>query len=288
LDWVNEIFGYSLAHHFYDTFLVLNLPPKLVRFGDQNKTRYAGGRWEIQPILEKEFHKKLQHYIPRSDFYEAVKKKIDERNLKQDLNAIKNKKRAAAKKISDKYFPPSTSKGTLFIVEGSCIQENTKINIWRNGEPMQVEMKDLIIGDEVVTHANRIQKILMVQKKLKQTKRITLENGESLIQSSAHRYYVYDKTVKSFMFLSVDEIIPKRHALIKNRLNDFIGTISVIERYKKDGEYSECFILENGEFFENTPNHSYSVFDPDTQSFFMKLSKDIQKNDLIAAFSQNL
>ena len=119
LDWVNEIFGYSLAHHFYDTFLVLNLPPKLVRFGDQNKTRYAGGRWEIQPVLEKEFHKRLQQHIPRSDFYEAVKKKIDERNLKQDLNAIKNKKRAAAKKISDKYFPPSTSKGTLFIVEGS-------------------------------------------------------------------------------------------------------------------------------------------------------------------------
>jgi topoisomerase-4 subunit B len=119
LDWVNEIFDYSLAHHFYDTFLVLNLPPKLVRFGDQNKTRYAGGRWEIQPILEKEFHKKLQHYIPRSDFYEVVKKKIDERNLKHDMNALKSKKRAAAKKISDKYFPPSGSKGTLFIVEGS-------------------------------------------------------------------------------------------------------------------------------------------------------------------------
>ena len=118
-DWVNEIFDYQLAHHFYDTFLILNLPPKLVRFADQNKTKYAGGRWEIQPMLQKEFHKRLRPTIMRSEFYAAVKKKIDERNLKQDLNAIKNKKRAAAKKISDKYFPPSTSKGTLFIVEGS-------------------------------------------------------------------------------------------------------------------------------------------------------------------------
>ena len=118
-DWVNEIFDYQLAHHFYDTFLILNFPPKLVRFADQNKTKYAAGRWEIQPMLEKEFHKKLRHAVLRSEFYEAVKKKIDERNLKQDLNAIKNKKRAAAKKISDKYFPPSGSKGTLFIVEGS-------------------------------------------------------------------------------------------------------------------------------------------------------------------------
>jgi DNA gyrase/topoisomerase IV subunit B len=118
-DWVNEVFDYQLAHHFYDTFLILNLQPKLVRFADQNKTKYAGGRWEIQPILQKEFYKKIRPTVLRSDFYTAVKKKIDERNLKQDLNAIKNKKKAASKKISDKYFPPSTSKGTLFIVEGS-------------------------------------------------------------------------------------------------------------------------------------------------------------------------
>ncbi|MFM2010289.1 MAG: hypothetical protein RLZZ479_680, partial [Bacteroidota bacterium] len=119
IDWINEMLDYQLGHHFYDTFLVLNVPPKLVRFADQNKTKYAAGRWEIQPLLEKEFYKKLKNGVLRSEFYENVKKKIDERNLKQDLNAIKSKKRAAAKKISDKYFPPSGSKGTLFIVEGS-------------------------------------------------------------------------------------------------------------------------------------------------------------------------
>jgi DNA topoisomerase-2 len=99
--------------------LVLNLPPKLVRFGDQNKTKYAAGRWEIQPMLEKDFLRKLKIYVHRSDFYKEVKQLIEERYTKQDLNHIKNKKRAASKKISDKYFPPSQSKGTLFIVEGS-------------------------------------------------------------------------------------------------------------------------------------------------------------------------
>jgi len=118
-DWVNEIFDYPLAHHFYESLLILNLPPKLVRFGDQNKTKYAGGRWEIQPILEKEFYKKLKTHIPKTAFYDEVKKLIEERFQKQDLSSIKSKKRAANKKISDKYFPPSQSKGTLFIVEGS-------------------------------------------------------------------------------------------------------------------------------------------------------------------------
>jgi DNA gyrase/topoisomerase IV subunit B len=118
-DWVNDIFEYQLAHHFYETLLILNMPSKLVRFADQNKTKYAVGRWEIQQMLEKDFFKKLRPTILRSSFYEAVKKKIDERNLKHDLNTLKAKKKASAKKISDKYFPPSTSKGTLFIVEGS-------------------------------------------------------------------------------------------------------------------------------------------------------------------------
>lgn len=118
-DWVNEIFEYPSAHHFYETLLILNFPAKLVRFADQNKTKYAGGRWEIQHMLEKDFFKKLRPAIVRSEFYAAVKKKIDERNLKADMNNLKAKKKAAAKKISDKYFPPSQSKGTLFIVEGS-------------------------------------------------------------------------------------------------------------------------------------------------------------------------
>lgn len=118
-DWVNEMFDFQQAHMFYGTLFVLNLPSKLIKFGDQNKTKYAGGRWEIQPLLEKKFFQKLKRTLMSSDIYVAIKKKIDERNLKQDLNTLKSKRKAAAKKVSDKYFPPSQAKGTLFIVEGS-------------------------------------------------------------------------------------------------------------------------------------------------------------------------
>lgn len=117
-DWVNDIFDYPLAHHFYETLLILNFPPKLVRFADQNKTKYAAGRWEIQHLL-KDFEKKINQTIKKTKFYDTVCKLIEERTQNQDLKNIKNKKKAASKRISDKYFPPSTSKGSLFIVEGS-------------------------------------------------------------------------------------------------------------------------------------------------------------------------
>jgi len=117
-DWVNDIFDYTLAHHFYETLLILNFPPKLVRFADQNKTKYAAGRWEIQHLLT-DFNKKINQSLKKTKFYETVRKLIDERTQTQDLKNIKNKKKAASKRISDKYFPPSQSKGSLFIVEGS-------------------------------------------------------------------------------------------------------------------------------------------------------------------------
>jgi DNA gyrase/topoisomerase IV subunit B len=118
-EWINELFNYQYAHHFYQSLIILNFPPKLVKFGDQNKTKYAAGRWEIYPLLEKEFKKKIDRSIPRTQFFDDVKKIIEERTAQQHLNNIKSKKKASAKKISDKYFPPSQSKGTLFIVEGS-------------------------------------------------------------------------------------------------------------------------------------------------------------------------
>jgi DNA gyrase/topoisomerase IV subunit B len=39
MDQINSELEDSLGHHFYDHLLILNLPPGLVRFGDQNKTK---------------------------------------------------------------------------------------------------------------------------------------------------------------------------------------------------------------------------------------------------------
>jgi DNA gyrase/topoisomerase IV subunit B len=118
-DWVNEIFDYQYAHHYYETFFMLNMPPKLVRFGDQNKTKYAAGRWEVQPLISKSFYQKLKKSFYKHPVFDAIRKKIEEANAKQDLQKLKTAKKNAKKRISDKYFPPSQSNGTLFIVEGS-------------------------------------------------------------------------------------------------------------------------------------------------------------------------
>jgi len=119
-DWVNEMFDYHLAHHFYETIILLNFPQKLIKFADQNKTKYAAGKWEIEGSLKKLFYKKLTRELKKSEIFKEIKVKIDDRLFNENIKTINRKKKAAKKKkVSDKYFAPSSIKDTLFIVEGN-------------------------------------------------------------------------------------------------------------------------------------------------------------------------
>jgi len=117
-EWINEIFGSDKAGKFYETFIVLNLPPTLVRFGDQNKTRFVTSRGQLTPTLEKFFHANIKRHLKNSSIYEPILKKIEESEREGDVKNLRNKKRAQKHKISDKYFPPSGKTKNLFIVEG--------------------------------------------------------------------------------------------------------------------------------------------------------------------------
>ena len=118
-DWINGLFNYNLAHHFYDHFFILNMQPKLVRFGDQNKTKFVSGRWEIEDVIKKSFWNKINRTFPGNKIFKSIQKDIEDKLFNQEIAAIKRKKRTANKKVSDKYYPPSKVLDTLFIVEGN-------------------------------------------------------------------------------------------------------------------------------------------------------------------------
>lgn len=117
-EWLNEGFGSPLANRFYESLIMLNLPPNLVLFGDQNKTRYMKTRNEISPVLEKHFLPGIKRNLKNSSIYDSVVARIADSEREGDVRNLRNKKRAQRHKISDKYFPPSSKTGNLFIVEG--------------------------------------------------------------------------------------------------------------------------------------------------------------------------
>lgn len=117
-EWIDEAFGTQSASKFYETFIVLNLPPNLVRFGDQNKTRFVTSRGQVSPLLQKFFQQHIKRNLKKSPIYDSIMKKVEESEREGDVKNLRNTKRAQKHKISDKYFPPSGKTKNLFIVEG--------------------------------------------------------------------------------------------------------------------------------------------------------------------------
>jgi DNA gyrase/topoisomerase IV subunit B len=118
MDKINGELEDSLGHHFYDHLLILNLPPAIVRFGDQNKTKFVSKREDVEGIIVRNFENGLFKFF-KSETYRQIKKTVDERKKETEIKKIRKEKKNVKVKFSHKYFPPTASKAeNLFIVEG--------------------------------------------------------------------------------------------------------------------------------------------------------------------------
>ena len=117
-DWLNEHFNYNLAHHFYNTLIILNVPSTLMRFADQNKTKYAVSRFEIEDIIEENFKGKLLRKLKGSKISDNISQKIEDRLYSDNIKKIRKSQRTSKRKLSNKYSPASQHKETIFLTEG--------------------------------------------------------------------------------------------------------------------------------------------------------------------------
>ena len=117
-EFINAKLEDTLGHHFYDTFIALNLPPKLVKFGDQNKTRFVTPREEVEGTISRNILNKLVTFF-KTPLFQNILKKVEERKTDGHIKKLRAEKRKVNVKASHKYFPASKSSAeNLFIVEG--------------------------------------------------------------------------------------------------------------------------------------------------------------------------
>lgn len=117
-EFINAKLDDTLGHHFYDTFISLNLQPKLVNFGDQNKTKFITPREEIEPTISRSVLSKLGAFF-KTDLFASIQAKVEERKNDGHVKKLRAEKRKVNVKNSHKYFPASKSYAeNLFIVEG--------------------------------------------------------------------------------------------------------------------------------------------------------------------------
>jgi topoisomerase-4 subunit B len=118
MDQIADVLEDSLAHHFYDFCFILNLPPSLVKFGDQNKTRFVTKREEVEKIILESFEGSLRKFYT-TPLFKTIKEKVERRKKDAALKKIRKEKKNVNVKFSHKYFPPTSRIAeNLFIVEG--------------------------------------------------------------------------------------------------------------------------------------------------------------------------
>jgi topoisomerase-4 subunit B len=117
-DWCNDYFKYNLAHHFYETLISLNVPPNLLRFSDQNKTKFSTARNDIEQTLIDSFQIKLIRLLSKSDIARSIERAIEDRLHNENIGKIRKAQKQSKRKISEKYTPASTYKDNIFICEG--------------------------------------------------------------------------------------------------------------------------------------------------------------------------
>jgi DNA gyrase subunit B len=118
MDQINGFLEDSLAHHFYDFCLILNLPPSLVKFGDQNKTKFVSKREEVEKIILGAFESPLKRFYS-TPLFKRIRENVELRKKDTALKKIRKEKKNVNIKFSHKYFPPTSKNAeNLFIVEG--------------------------------------------------------------------------------------------------------------------------------------------------------------------------
>lgn len=118
MDQINGFLDDSLAHHFYDFCLIVNLPPALVKFGDQNKTKFVSKREEVEKIILAAFESPLKRFYS-TPLFKKIRENVELRKKDTALKKIRKEKKNVNIKFSHKYFPPTSKVAeNLFIVEG--------------------------------------------------------------------------------------------------------------------------------------------------------------------------
>jgi DNA gyrase/topoisomerase IV subunit B len=218
----------------------------------------------IQAILKSEIVNSVLDWIQQKKNAEDNKL---QRELNKKLNKIKVEKLIDAKG-KDRW------KYSIGLFEGDCLEENTKVRVLRDGELLDVKIKNINIGDLVITHENRFQEVTALTKNI-QYKNIIKTNIGDIVCSDKHRFWVYNIENNEFYFEHVFNIDKKRHKLVKNQLC-FMNALLEIEDI-----YFDSILMKSGELFNVSNDHSLCVYNRVLDKFEMIEFNSLNKIDFL-------
>lgn len=224
-----------------------------------------------------EVSKKLIQSILKSDIVNSIldwvaqKKDADDNKLQRELN------RKLSKIKVDKLIDAKEKdrwKCSLGLFEGDCLEENTLVRVLRDGELLDVKIRDINIGDLVISHENKFQEVSALTKNI-QYKNIIKTNIGNIECSNKHRFFVYDLEKNEFLFENVYNLDKTKHKLVKNQLC-FMDALLGIDEINNNS-----IKMKSGEIFEVSNEHKLCVYNRVLDKFEMVEFIDLNTVDYL-------
>jgi ribonucleoside-diphosphate reductase alpha chain len=140
--------------------------------------------------------------------------------------------------MSQKYFTHATptlfNAGTPHPQLSSCFEKNTLVHTLRGPIPI----KDVQIGDEVITHLGNVKKVVQVHKNEingRKLYEVSINKTKKFIATEDHKLFVYDKKIKKTQWKEINQLSNCDYIMIPNYNGSIqyteINVLNVIEEF---------------------------------------------------------
>ena len=185
-----------------------------------------------------------------------IKEEYENRKALKSVEKVKKIK-------SERYIRGVGDSKYLILTEGLCLEENTKVFEFSNRKNKKI--KNLKIGDLVLTHNQNIKPISNKTFKIAECVKIKTKIGEITV-SAEHRFFVFDKIQNEFVWKKIKDINIESDFLLKNRLDKNMIFINFTKEKTSDAKY--CYHLKGQDFeYFSSKDHKFMVFDKKNFSF---------------------
>lgn len=176
-------------------------------------------------------------------------------------------------KFSDAIERKERHKCVIFLSEGDTLDENEMVLIQRDGEIVNVPLREVVPGDLVLTHMNRFKPVVSTSPKVIEGVKIKFDGGELTI-SPEHRMIAYNVTTGEFGEVKGKDINPLVHKLIKNTLTD-ANHASFSKLSITDPVYQYEVIIDGVEPIKSTAVHQFLVYNMTRMEYEMVACVDL-------------
>jgi DNA topoisomerase-2 len=220
----------------------------------------------IQKLLKTEIVKSILDWVAAK---EQAQMMADLRKVNKDVEKVNFRR---LDKFADAQERVQRHKCILFLAEGDTLEEHTEVVVARDGLT-KVALKDVKVGDLVLTHRNRFRPVLSISPKVIQGIKIKY-GGRELVISPEHRLIVYNIQTRQFEEVKGKDLRTDQHKLVRNQCIDAIHARFSVERIS-NGKFEYRVSAEGIESLDSTAEHRFFVLDTVAMEYRLVPAKEL-------------